>query len=188
MPKPTYTAVHLFIPSFRWITAIPQLLGSLLGFAWGYFYYVIYQANIKPIVVPTTPENTSATAAVTSTKISPGILTLTVVSCCLMGLTLGHFFTFQPSLAPGIRTQLETLPLKKIPQINLDGAAVATISGQNYQATITQLAHILELQPQHFPTLINLGLIYYQLDDLETAQKYFNQAREIDPNSPVFHN
>jgi tetratricopeptide (TPR) repeat protein len=48
------------------------------------------------------------------------------------------------------------------------------------------LKKILVQQPTHRDTLINLAIISCQLEQWQDCQDYFQKAKEIDPNNPIF--
>lgn len=50
------------------------------------------------------------------------------------------------------------------------------------------LLKIIEKQPTHRDTLIQLSLISCQLEEWGDCQKFFHQAKKQDPNNPFFDN
>lgn len=51
-----------------------------------------------------------------------------------------------------------------------------------------ELLKILEKQPTHRDTLINLSILSCQLEQWDDCNNYFNQAKKLDPNNPFFKN
>lgn len=60
------------------------------------------------------------------------------------------------------------------------------LTKQQINLKIQQLEAVLTLQPTHVDTLINLGLIYDGLGNKLMAEKYWNQAKNIDPYHQFF--
>jgi tetratricopeptide (TPR) repeat protein len=55
----------------------------------------------------------------------------------------------------------------------------------DYTAAVTDIQHVLSLEPRHFAALAGLGLVYLATDDLEAALRAFQGALTINPHLPV---
>ncbi|MFZ1721229.1 MAG: hypothetical protein WAU07_01865 [Microgenomates group bacterium] len=53
---------------------------------------------------------------------------------------------------------------------------------------ISELSSANEIQPQNRDILINIALLYDAIGEEENALPYWEKARKIDPNHPVFSN
>lgn len=52
---------------------------------------------------------------------------------------------------------------------------------KNYVGAIEKFKKVLELNPNHVPSITNIGYIYYDLNDYKTAENYFENAIRVDP-------
>lgn len=52
----------------------------------------------------------------------------------------------------------------------------------NLEASVTDIAHTLTLEPRHFGALSGLGLIYVSIGKDKAALKAFEQAQDLDPH------
>jgi tetratricopeptide (TPR) repeat protein len=52
----------------------------------------------------------------------------------------------------------------------------------DYQASMTDIAHVLKLEPRHFGALAGLGQVELALGNKEAALNAFNQALALDPH------
>lgn len=53
-------------------------------------------------------------------------------------------------------------------------------------AKIQQYEKILQIQPQHRDVLVNTSLLYQAITEQKKAHQLWEQARELDPNNPLF--
>ena len=65
----------------------------------------------------------------------------------------------------------------------LVGKALDAFTAGEYDKAISYYDQILEVEPNHIPTLNNKGTALAQLDKLEEALLYFDKVLEIDPNN-----
>jgi len=56
------------------------------------------------------------------------------------------------------------------------------VQGKNYKDGIIYLKKSLQINQKNFIALNNLGLAYFNLNDMELAEKYFLKSLEINPN------
>ena len=59
--------------------------------------------------------------------------------------------------------------------------AVQNHQNNNLQDAQNYYQEVLELDPNHLQTLINLGIIFKELEELEKAKDCYEKAIEIDP-------
>lgn len=61
-----------------------------------------------------------------------------------------------------------------------------TVTKPQLEAKRLTLELLLQQQPRHRDILINLALVYKSLGNEFEYEKYWNQAKEIDPNNSIF--
>ncbi|HEX8288590.1 MAG TPA: tetratricopeptide repeat protein [Pyrinomonadaceae bacterium] len=55
----------------------------------------------------------------------------------------------------------------------------------DYQRAIKEFQTVLEINPNHEPTLYNLGVAHYRMGDAENAQKILSRLEQVNANSPL---
>ncbi len=66
--------------------------------------------------------------------------------------------------------------------------AVRLLEAEQYAQAITTLERVTEKAPQATMPLIDLGIAYARIDDLENAEARLRKALELNPRHPVAHN
>jgi len=70
-----------------------------------------------------------------------------------------------------------------IAYIHLSDSATTTADKRALaDSAILHLTVAERIHPTYMPTLLNMGLAYYRLDSLETAERWWDKARAVDPN------
>ncbi|HQV74962.1 MAG TPA: tetratricopeptide repeat protein [Flavobacteriales bacterium] len=70
-----------------------------------------------------------------------------------------------------------------IAYIHLSDSAATTKDKRAYaDSAIVHLTVAERIHPTYMPTLLNMGLAYYRLDSIETAERWWDKARAVDPN------
>ncbi len=101
--------------------------------------------------------------------------TLLVIYLCLLLIPNAPLATTTPPLAQEtpIADALHTTTLKLLPQEKLDELR-------------THWLETLTVQPTHRDALLNLALLEEAVGSTQSAQEYFDQAHQLDPNNKVF--
>lgn len=55
----------------------------------------------------------------------------------------------------------------------------------DYPRAIKEFQTVLEINPNHEPTLYNLGVAHYRMGDTENAQKILSRLEQVNSNSPL---
>ena len=71
-------------------------------------------------------------------------------------------------------------------QLQTVTTAPQTFTLEEYNKHLTSLLFLYNIQPTHKDILINLALLYQSQDNEDKALSYWNSAKELDPNNPVF--
>jgi tetratricopeptide (TPR) repeat protein len=66
-----------------------------------------------------------------------------------------------------------------------NGRATAYFMMGEYSLSITDVEHVLVLNPRHFGALAGLGFMLEELDDPRLALRAFEQAQKLNPNQPT---
>lgn len=87
---------------------------------------------------------------------------------------------------------LLSIPPKPAP-LYLSSVQLQTLTAQpqnfsleEYNKHLNSLLFLYNVQPTHKDILINLALLYQSQDNEDKALNYWNSAKELDPNNPIF--